>query len=276
MSVDKLVDSTQLESDLTDVADAIRAKTGGTADLAFPADFVSEIGSIETGGGGFTWDDLASNQTPTGAVSFETATTIGTRAFSERKGITSVDLTGITSIGAYAFAEDNNITDITNADDVLTIGQYAFRNCSKLGWLYFPKCTTITTGGFAFYGAGKSGYGVVFPAYVGTTQGEFFRSTRYTVCDLGEKVTALGTRHFYDDKTYTVILRNPNQVVTAADTNRISLKADSKVYVPSALVESYQTASNWSTIYAAGVQFLPIEGSQYENYYADGTPIPTT
>lgn len=50
MSVDKLVDSTQLESDLTDVADAIRAKTGGTADLAFPADFVSEIGSISGGG----------------------------------------------------------------------------------------------------------------------------------------------------------------------------------------------------------------------------------
>lgn len=51
MAIDKLVDSAQLESDLTSVADAIRAKTGGTADLAFPADFVSEIGSIETGGG---------------------------------------------------------------------------------------------------------------------------------------------------------------------------------------------------------------------------------
>lgn len=50
MSVDKLVDSTQLDADLTSVADAIRAKTGGTADLQFPADFVSEIGSISGGG----------------------------------------------------------------------------------------------------------------------------------------------------------------------------------------------------------------------------------
>lgn len=50
MAVDKLVDSTQLESDLTSVADAIRAKTGGTADLAFPAGFVSEIQAIPTGG----------------------------------------------------------------------------------------------------------------------------------------------------------------------------------------------------------------------------------
>ena len=51
MAVDKLVDSVQLDADLTSVADAIRAKTGGTAKLAFPADFVNEIGSISGGGG---------------------------------------------------------------------------------------------------------------------------------------------------------------------------------------------------------------------------------
>lgn len=51
MAVDKLVDSTQLDADLTSVANAIRAKTGGSASLAFPTDFVSEIGSISGGGG---------------------------------------------------------------------------------------------------------------------------------------------------------------------------------------------------------------------------------
>ena len=52
MSVDKLVDSTQLDSDLTSVADAIRAKSGGSGQLAFPAGFVSEIQAIPSGGGG--------------------------------------------------------------------------------------------------------------------------------------------------------------------------------------------------------------------------------
>ena len=52
MSLDKLVDSTQLDSDLTSVANAIRAKSGGSSQLAFPAGFVSEIGNIPTGGGG--------------------------------------------------------------------------------------------------------------------------------------------------------------------------------------------------------------------------------
>ena len=54
MSVDKLVDSTQLDSDLTSVANAIRTKGGTSASLAFPAGFVSAIQNIPTGGGGAT------------------------------------------------------------------------------------------------------------------------------------------------------------------------------------------------------------------------------
>lgn len=51
MSVDKLVDSTQLDADLTSVANAIRTKGGTSASLAFPAGFVSAIDAIPTGGG---------------------------------------------------------------------------------------------------------------------------------------------------------------------------------------------------------------------------------
>lgn len=50
MSVDKLVDSTQLDSDLTSVANAIRTKGGTSAALAFPADFLTAIANIPSGG----------------------------------------------------------------------------------------------------------------------------------------------------------------------------------------------------------------------------------
>lgn len=50
MSLDKLVDSTQLDSDLTSVANAIRTKGGTNASLAFPAGFVSAVQAIPTGG----------------------------------------------------------------------------------------------------------------------------------------------------------------------------------------------------------------------------------
>lgn len=50
MALDKLVDSTQLGSDLTSVANKIRQKSGGSSSLAFPNGFVSEIGNISGGG----------------------------------------------------------------------------------------------------------------------------------------------------------------------------------------------------------------------------------
>lgn len=49
MAVDKLVDSTQLDADLTSVANAIRTKGGTSSQMAFPAGFVSAVQAIPTG-----------------------------------------------------------------------------------------------------------------------------------------------------------------------------------------------------------------------------------
>lgn len=50
MAIDKLIDSAQLDADLTSVANAIRTKGGTSAQLAFPAGFVSAINAISGGG----------------------------------------------------------------------------------------------------------------------------------------------------------------------------------------------------------------------------------
>ena len=51
MAIDKAIDSGALDASLTAVADAIRAKGGTNAALAFPDGFVSAIGAISTGSG---------------------------------------------------------------------------------------------------------------------------------------------------------------------------------------------------------------------------------
>jgi hypothetical protein len=53
----------------------------------------------------------------------------------------------------------------------------------------------------------------------------------------------------WDKNTFAGIYDNPTE---------------STIYVPQALISSYQTATNWSTLYNAGVTFAPIEGSIYE------------
>ena len=73
MAVDKLVDSTQLDADLTSVANAIRTKGGTSASLAFPAGFVSAVEAIPTGGGGGSKENITvkfHNARASGACTF--------------------------------------------------------------------------------------------------------------------------------------------------------------------------------------------------------------
>ena len=51
MAFDKVVDSAALDTQLTSIADAIRAKTGGSDSLVFPDGFLQAIAAIEAGGG---------------------------------------------------------------------------------------------------------------------------------------------------------------------------------------------------------------------------------
>ena len=78
----------------------------------------------------------------------------------------------------------------------------------------------------------------------------------------------------------TLIIRNQdivglNQTTNVFDyTPFASGGTGGTLYVPSALISSYQSATNWSTILGyANNQILPIEGSIYDGYYADGSPI---
>lgn len=58
-------------ADLTSVANAIRAKSGGSSQLAFPAGFVSEIQAIPSGGGGGATLVASGTYTGAGAVNVD-------------------------------------------------------------------------------------------------------------------------------------------------------------------------------------------------------------
>lgn len=63
MALDALVDSNQLDADLTSVANAIRTKGGTSASLAFPAEFVSAIAAIPSGGATKTLTNVLGSNT---------------------------------------------------------------------------------------------------------------------------------------------------------------------------------------------------------------------
>lgn len=232
------------DTDLTAVADAIRQKGGTSAALAFPAGFVSAIGDIPTGGGGWTMEDV-----------------VVSKDFADFWGGSYSDLAVvnpyITSLTSYFFAGWK--VKSVNLPNLKSLGYNNYiANSSALQIIVLSRLTAgIPSSGFR----GSS-------------------STLKTF-DMGPSATGLGGYAFRDSTGLTtLILRNPSSVVTLNGTNVFdntpfaSGKAGGTLYVPSSLISSYQSATNWSTILGYSTNsILPIEGSIYETQYADGTPI---
>ena len=68
MAIDKAIDSAQLNTDLTSIADAIREKAGLTDSFVFPEGFVQAIAGIEAGGGKIangSWTPTSNGETYT-------------------------------------------------------------------------------------------------------------------------------------------------------------------------------------------------------------------
>ena len=163
MALDKMVDSTQLDSDLTSVANAIRAKSGGSGQLAFPSGFVSEIGNIPSGGGGdYVASDWLDMSKPTGEISSD-ASSLANNIMNGRTGITKVFLSnadapnssfyGCTGLqyavlvkgGVSAANAFSGCSNLLAADMGRNIsGVYAFYKCAKLKTIVLRKSTVAS------------------------------------------------------------------------------------------------------------------------------------
>ena len=245
MAVDKLVDSTQLDADLTSVANAIRTKGGTSASLAFPADFVQAIGDIPSGGGNQELYDFLSGAT---------------------SGAFKPD--GLTRLRAGAFYRDTSITSM-HFKDVTEIGNAAITSCNGVTVIVFEKPLT----GYLYaknqmcYGNGSQLTTIDLHSFMDNSQGSDFQNNN-------------GLNLIILRSTTLVPLKNTN--VIATNTCFKSGGTGGTIYIPKALYDhlgdggssDYKAATNWSAVNGYGtITWAQIEGSQYENYYADGTPI---
>lgn len=238
MSVDKLVDSTQLDADLTSVANAIRTKGGTSASLAFPAGFVQAIGDIPSGGGGIT--DPSNDTFLAKFISGENI----------EEGLYLPLLTSLTRTQDLF---GGAVTPFLHIVGSLTSGNYIFRNLAT---------PIVVLEGASLGGNGfRSGGSVVetidmdsgnLPAYA------------FNGC------SALKTLILR--KSSVMTLANSGTCVTGSPMAQGG--SGTTVYVPNSLISTYQTASNWSTLKGWGtVTFVKIEGTIYETKYASGIAI---
>jgi hypothetical protein len=233
--------------------------------------------------------NLALTELPSGVTS------IGSYAF---QGCIKLALTelpsGVTSIGSYAFYSCAKLALTALPSGVTSIGNYAFYNCTNLALTELPSGVT-SIGSYAFQGCTKLAL-TALPSGVTSIGTSAFRScTNLALTALPSGVTSIGGYMFSScsnitqmdlpsvgsiasnafpscTKLQTLILRKSDAICTLSNVSAFTntpLRGynglTGTVYVPQALISTYQTATNWSTLYNDGtVSFVAIEGSEYD------------
>ena len=170
--------------------------------------------------------------------------------------ITAID-SGATSVFGYACRGMSKIKTV-NLPNATSLGTYAFAYCSAINSVNAPKTTSI--GSYCFYN-NVNITNVKFPLVTSMSQNAFYSCSSLEKADF-PKLTKINQATFaYCDELTALILRKSDAICTLATaTNAFqgSAIADGTgfVYVPSALIETYKTATNWSN-YAS--QFRAIE-----------------
>lgn len=158
------------------------------------------------------------------------------------------------------------------------LGSWGMRYADLPDTCYFGNLTSM---GDRAFGNCTGGRIIVLPSISTVGQYSMADSPEYEIIDLGPNMPNIVTNYFFSEDLLldTLIIRK-SSVVSINNVNEFNLtKFDSggtggTLYVPSALISSYQSASNWSTVLAyANNSIEAIEGSYYETHYADGTLI---
>lgn len=130
----------------------------------------------------------------------------------------------LTSYGYAAFSGCSSLVSITIPSGVTSIGNNAFSSCESLANINIPSNVT-KIGSSAFNNCYSLG-SITIPS----------------------SVTSIGSNAFYYCNSVAEYHLLPTTPPTLANTNAFSgIPDDCKIYVPSASLSAYQTATNWST-----------------------------
>lgn len=239
----------------TPLTDAITALTtySNTVTGASDTTLSDAVGTLVAGygGGGGNPEDYAKGLEPSG----------------------DIVLTGNNPLISYGIAGRSRITSITIPTATrLSNGTAGYLIVDNGGsfTVYAPLVTSLT----AYAIANNSGLTAVsLPSINGSLASNNLRAnSNLEIADIGEATNFTSNCFYGGSKLKKLILRKADAICTLGNTSALagtpfaSGGSGGTVYVPSALISSYQVATNWSTLYNAGTcTFVALEGSPYES-----------
>lgn len=231
------------ESTLTELADAIRDKTGIVGDLTVNQ-MINEIDSISSGSGPGKFSELLNNEITV---------------------LTRTDLSGVKSLRDYAFAYTTNLKTAYLPDNIIAIPNNCFYY-SSIEEVQFP--TTLTSiSNYAFYNTKIKN--VDLPNSL-TSIGDYaFARTYLETITIPKLVTTIESRvldnvntlkkiiingDIVDINSYAIsstkleeiYFNNNTAIPTLKSTSFSSLPTTCKIFVPVDLYDDWIAASNWS------------------------------
>jgi len=234
-------------SDILELSDSGSAilKTGGK----YCEDDI-EVEYVKPSGGGDPYEMLlaVNNNTATNISFGDSANKIKAFMFAACTNLVSCNLENVTEIGEQSF----NRSGLT--------GNIVITKDCRVGTSAFHSCTNIST--------------LTFKGGLLRLQSTCFQNcSNLSILDMKFTGQLTGYMNAFTStpNLHTLILRqNFVYPINSGFPSTCGLSSSGHIYVPSSLVDSYKSATNWST---QADKITAIEGSQYETHYADGTVI---
>ena len=276
------------ETSLTNIAEAIRGKTGETAKMK-PAEMAGKIEGIQTGGGEDAFSKFLESTNP-GPITINAETIReGAFSYSNNYGVTPIFdfiCPNLKTINKNAFKPDSLQTKVTFKEFVApkleTVGPYSFYN-GIFGKYDFSLLKNVGDSAFSCYNSIDFSTDNIFRGpKVESIGSEAFSNRLIKKVIVGEKTTnpltvygvvfsqstletficnnvlKFNSMAFYRSKLSTLVIKGatvPQLTSTSVFDNTPIADGTGSIYVPDALVEQYKVATNWA-IYADQIKPL--------------------
>lgn len=229
MAHDLVVDSSYLNQGLTAIANSVRTKGGTSSPLAFPDGIKQAIDNIETG------------IMPTGTVNI---TANGTYDVADKAtAVVNVEA----GVDYLAKRLNGSLTSYSNAG-LTGIAAYGFANCINLATLNTPNVNIL--GAQAITNTKLTEFVITTPTALRLSASRCFMDNSVLAKVDFKNVLLFGTYTFQlCPALITVIIRNGTEVPRVSSNSFSGTPVASGtgyIYVPSAMVDAYKAATNWS------------------------------
>lgn len=203
---------------------------------------------IISGSGEITQSDVSAYRSAaTDIVITNNATAIGNNAFSGFSGVGFVRIpNNVLTIGDNAFNSCSVMTECQIPYGTTTIGASAFTNCTSLMYVDIPS-TVTSIGDSAFRDCLNFRYTSIPSSLTSIPSNCFYNCDGLSDIELPSSITSIGDSAFAEcSGLYSVTILSTTPPTLGSNVFQ-NTNSDLKIYVPSASVDVYKSATNWSS-----------------------------